>query len=591
METESAENVGIEQNNGVQTDETGDNQQVRQDFNSDSNKIEITNLGKFAYAELRGLAKKLKLNPTKMKTKNHYGGRDHAFLCFRTAEEKEQAKKLLTGYKWRGREISVKDAKAVLDPLLKRRLEEGSLDQNAPKPKKFRKKTVLEATVPLAHIPYEEQLKRKEKECIKHLQTYATAVKRASLELRPLIQANQKETGLPCVWHGIKEAPNTNGYRNKSEFAVGKNENGEKTVGFRLGAYSDGSVEVGSVNDLPHIPDRTKLAVKLFETYIQSSKYDVFCMELYTGQFRQFTVRQSNATGEIMLIVGIHTTEILDELEELIKDIVNYFTERVSNELNVTSIYIEEINKREIGQTQNKVRHIYGSKYITDEILGLKFRISAQSFFQINTKSADVLYDLAIKMGKIDPNTTVLDICCGTGSIGLCFAKHCKEVLGVEIIEEAINDAKFNAQENQIENSKFYAGNCDDYIHSLVHEAENENLLAIVDPPRAGLQSRSKEALRNARGLNRFIYIACSPKAAMQNWIDFSRPCSKSLKGYPFILKEAAAVDMFPHTDHIEMVLLFERQSKSSETKNGTTSVRNENVLQPTDTDKSLTAE
>lgn len=76
-------------------------------------------------------------------------------------------------------------------------------------------------------------------------------------------------------------------------------------------------------------------------------------------------------------------------------------------------------------------------------------------------------------------------------------------------------------------------------------------------------EPRSKEALRNARGLNRIIYIACAPKAAMQNWIDLSRPCSKTLKGEPFVLKEAAAVDMFPHTDHIEMVLLFERlQSK-----------------------------
>lgn len=358
-----------------------------------------------------------------MKAKNHHRGDNHAFLCFRSVEEKEEAKKLLTGYNWRGREISVKEAKAVVDPVLKRRLEEKKLDQNAPKPKKFRMKTVLEATVPLAELPYEEQLQRKEKECIKHLQAYATAVKRASLELRPIIQANQKEKGLPCQWHGIKEAPNTKGYRNKSEFAVGKNENGEKTVGFRVGTYSNGSVEVGSVQDLPHIPDRTKLAVKLFESYIQSSKYDVFCMELYTGHFRQFTVRQSDATGEIMIIVGLHTTPILDELDELITDIVNYFTERVGNELDVTSIYIEEINKREVGQTHNKVRHVYGSKYITDMILGLKFRISAQSFFQINTKSAEVLYDLAMKMGKIDANTTMLDICCGTGTIGLCFAK------------------------------------------------------------------------------------------------------------------------------------------------------------------------
>lgn len=146
-------------------------------------------------------------------------------------------------------------------------------------------------------------------------------------------------------------------------------------------------------------------------------------MELYKGQFRQFSVRLSETTDEIMLIVGLHTTEILSELDDLIKDIVDYFTHREGKQINVASIYIEEINKREIGQTHNKMLHVYGSKYITDTILGLKFRISAASFFQINTKSAEVLYDLAIKMSKVNVETSVLDICCGTGTIGLCFAK------------------------------------------------------------------------------------------------------------------------------------------------------------------------
>lgn len=358
-----------------------------------------------------------------MKTKNNHGGRDHAYLCFRTVEEKEEAIKLFSDFTWKGRKLRVKEAGAAMDPVLKRRLEEGNADESKRKNKRFKTKTVLEATAPLAHLPYADQIKRKEAECIRHLQTYARAVKKASLELRPMIQANEKANGLPCIWHGIKEAPNINGYRNKSEFAVGKDENGERTVGFRVGSYSDGSVEVGSIQELPHVPDRTKDAVKLFESYIKSSKYDVFSMELYTGQFRQFVVRLSESNGEIMLIVGIHTTEILGEVDDLIKDIVDYFTEREGKELNVTSIYVEEINKREVGQTHNKVHHVYGSKYITDTILGLKFRISAASFFQINTKSAEVLYDLAIKMSKVDSNTTVLDICCGTGTIGLCFAK------------------------------------------------------------------------------------------------------------------------------------------------------------------------
>lgn len=331
--------------------------------------------------------------------------------------------KSFDGLKWKGRELKVKEAKPKMDPMLKRRMEDDKRSKKKSKSKKSRKKTVGEATAPFAELPYDEQLKRKEKECIKYLNKYASAVKKASYELRPIIRSNQKKKGLPCIWHGIKASPQIDGYRNKNEFAVGKNENGEKTVGFRLGSYTSGSLEVGSVQDLPHVPDRTKLAVKLFESYVRSSKYRIFSAEMYIGQFRQFTVRLSQSTGEIMVIVGLHTSEILDELDDLIKDIIEFFTERDGKELNVTSIYIEEINKRIIGQTQNIFRHVHGSKYISDTILGLKFRISAASFFQINTKSAEVLYDLAIKMGNVDSDTSVLDICCGTGTIGLCFAK------------------------------------------------------------------------------------------------------------------------------------------------------------------------
>lgn len=446
----------VEENIEVENDETNnDNPQQRQDFTSESYKVEVTNMGKFSFGvsvflfiqvisqfikkrrfflilfeiqEFRCLIKKLKLKPTKMKTKNHHGGKDHAYLCFRTIAEKDEALKIFDGFVWRGRQLRVKEAKPSLDPVLKRRLEEDKADENSQKAKKFKRKTVLEATAPLAHLPYPEQLKRKEAECIKHLQAYARAVKKSSLALRPMIQAQEKEKGLPCIWHGIKEAPNTNGYRNKCEFAIGKNENGETTVGFRLGSYCDGSVEVGSIQDLPHVPEPTKLAVKLFEAYIKSSEFAVFSVELYTGQFRQLSVRVSESTGEIMLIVGIHTSEITEKVEELTEDIVNYFTEREGKELNVTSIYIEEMNKREVGQTYNKIQHVHGSKYINDTILGLKFRISAAAFFQINTKSAEVLYDLAMKMGRVDSSTSVLDICCGTGTIGLCFAKVIEKI-------------------------------------------------------------------------------------------------------------------------------------------------------------------
>lgn len=366
---------------------------------------------------------KLKLSPSKIKTPNKFGGKNFAFVCFRNETDKENALKILDGYNWKGRTFKAKSAKAIMDPMLKRRLQnsEQNVASTASSPIK---KTILEATVPLAHLPYAEQLKQKEADCIKQLHAYADAVKRANHHLKKSIAATKLElNGLPCIWHGFKASPRTEEYRNKNEFAIGKNADGEKIVGFRLGSYIDGTIEVGSIKDLPHVPQRTKDAADSFQTYIRSSKYTVFSPEFYTGQFRQFCVRLSASTGELMLIVGLHTKEILDELVALKADIIDYFTNREGKALNVTSIYVEEMNKREVGQQFNRMEHIHGSKYITDCILGLKFRISAASFFQINTAAAEVLYDFAIKMGKVNEETSVLDICCGTGTIGLCFAK------------------------------------------------------------------------------------------------------------------------------------------------------------------------
>lgn len=143
----------------------------------------------------------------------------------------------------------------------------------------------------------------------------------------------------------------------------------------------------------------------------------------------------------------------------------------------------------------NPVTHLSGSTHITDTIQGLQFRISPLAFFQINTAGADVLYQQAIDLAAPNKETIMLDICCGTGTIALAFAKHCKQVLGVEIVPDAIKDAEHNAETNDIKNCKFFAGNADDYIKSMVREAlyaqepgKPIDLIAVVDPPRAGLR-------------------------------------------------------------------------------------------------------
>ncbi|TMW43186.1 hypothetical protein DOY81_011735 [Sarcophaga bullata] len=250
---------------------------------------------------------------------------------------------------------------------------------------------------------------------------------------------------------------------------------------------------------------------------------------------------------------------------------------RKMNHTNVPLCIIKMLS--EVGQIVSPVEHLMGTTHITDIIHNLEFRISPLAFFQINTASANVLYQKAIDLAAPKENSTVLDICCGTGTIALAFAKHCKQVLGVEIIPDAIKDAEYNAKKNNIQNCKFYAGNANDYIQSMVKEVvygtapgETLDLVAIVDPPRSGLHHRSILAIRAATAIKRLVYISCNPKRAQRNWIELGRYESKQYKGEPFYPVTAVAVDMFPHTTHTEMIVLFERMEK--EEKKNTADVK-----------------
>lgn len=193
-------------------------------------------------------------------------------------------------------------AQAVVDPLLRKRLANNGDTPTVTK-------TALQVTAPLAHIPYDQQIQQKNDEAVKQLRSYAQIIKTVNRQLRETVEVRQTANdGLPCRWHGFKASPHISEYRNKNEFTIGKNAEGEKVVGFRLSSYADGSVQVGSIDNLPHVPERAKQAAKVYEGFIGASKYDVFNPEFYTGRFRQLTVRLSAMTQELMIIVGVHTT-------------------------------------------------------------------------------------------------------------------------------------------------------------------------------------------------------------------------------------------------------------------------------------------
>lgn len=484
------------------------------------------------------------------------------YICFKDEEERENGIKILNGYVWKGKTLTATHAKAAPDPLVKRRNE--NIDGGDQPPPVKRMKTVEETTTDLVHLSYADQLRHKQEKIKETLKNFGQRVFKENYSMRSFIDNQRsKYEGLPCQLLDIIPSPQIDGYRNKCEFTIGKNSTGEKVVGFRLGSYSSGSIEVGSAANLRNINDRMKQTIILFEEFIRSSKFDVFEPECHTGQYKQLAVRTSKSNDELMVIVGVNPQDSSEEqLAEIKKEICDFFTIGNGKELNVTSLYYLGMPKRQSG-VKYVEEHLHGTSHITETIHGLKFRISPSAFFQVNTACAEILYQTAIDFATAKDSTTVFDICCGTGTVGLCFAKHVANVIGVELVAEAIEDAKFNANANNISNCNFIQGFAEDTISSMMSTARfqnNKDIIAVLDPPRAGLHNRAINSIRSARHLNRIVYISCAPAGATKNWCDLMRPPSKTMSGDPFVPVKAVAVDMFPHTHHTELIILFERQ-------------------------------
>jgi len=174
-----------------------------------------------------------------------------------------------------------------------------------------------------------------------------------------------------------------------------------------------------------------------------------------------------------------------------------------------------------------------------------------------------VLYSTVRSLLEVSPNTCVLDVCCGTGTIGICVAEKCNQVLGIEMVSSAVEDAKKNASLNKIDSEKcdFFAGKAEDIIDSVIMKAKYENIVAIVDPPRGGLHQRVLQLIRKCRQIKTLIYVSCDPKAATKNFVDLARPpTNKGYKGSPFIPTKLIPVDLFPHCTQSELILVLQRQ-------------------------------
>ncbi|XP_016022432.2 tRNA (uracil-5-)-methyltransferase homolog A isoform X3 [Rousettus aegyptiacus] len=526
---------------------------IRDDlFTSEIFKLELQNVPRHAsFSDVRRFLGRFGLQPHKTKL---FGQPPCAFVTFRSAAERDKALRVLHGALWKGRPLSVRLAKPKVDPMARKRRREDESEPPAT--------CVNDVVTPLWTVPYAEQLERKRLECEQVLQKLAKEIGNTNRALLPwLLSQKHKHNKACCPLDGVRPSPQQTEYRNKCEFLVGVGVDGkDNTVGCRLGKYKGGTCAVAAPFDTVHIPKATKQVVKAFQEFIRSTAYSAYDPETYSGHWKQLTVRTSRR-GQAMAIAYFHPQKLSpEELTELKASLAQHFLAGPGKASGVTCLYfVKEGQRKAPSQEGLPLEHVAGDRYIHEDLLGLTFQISPHAFFQVNSPAAEELYTVIQDWAHLDTESTVLDVCCGTGTIGLALARKVKRVVGIELCQAAVEDARVNACNNELSNVEFHCGRAEDLVPALVSRMVSQKLVAILDPPRAGLHSKVILAVRKAENLKWLLYVSCNPWAAMGNFVDLCRTPSNRVKGTPFRPVKAVAVDLFPQTPHCEMLILFER--------------------------------
>ncbi|KJD36280.1 RNA methyltransferase [Tamlana sedimentorum] len=379
--------------------------------------------------------------------------------------------------------------------------------------------------------------------------------KQSTLELFKRIG---KVTDIEDKFDEFINSPNTFHYRNKMEYgfsAIGYNHELKTDVDeFTLGFKKRGTWWCGDNlnNDSGLFDGQLENNLKNIRAYCQNTGLAPWHAPKKEGFFRYFVVRKSYKTN--MLLFNLVTTSYdlpKFSLNKFAEYLTELFGDRVAGFLHTIN---DEIGDRTIA-TSGSIKLIYGEDKIVEELLGLNFEISMKSFFQTNPKSAEKLYSKVVeyvleKQESVD-NSVVLDLFCGTGTIGQIIANKANntKIVGVDIVASAIEDAKENAKRNNIEGLKFYAADVGKFL-SEHPEYKNKIETIVLDPARAGIAPKTLNKIINLNA-ERLVYVSCNPATQARDTEQLM------LAGYQ--IKKISLVDQFPHTAHIETVVLFEK--------------------------------
>ena len=333
----------------------------------------------------------------------------------------------------------------------------------------------------------------------------------------------------------ILGAPDCHNYRNKAQYPVAQKK-GRAYAGF----YKAGTHEVVENERcliLPEDTDRVKNAVM---DYVNQFKIPAYEEVSHTGLLRHIYVRRGAVSGQILVCLVINGSRI-PKPQELIH--------RLKKIPGFTTLVLGVNTKKGNAILGDEFITLYGEGFIEDTLCGLNFRLSPRSFYQVNHYQAQRLYQAAIAQAEITKEDLVLDLYCGVGTITLSMAAAAGKVIGVEVVPQAIEDAKDNARRNGIENAEFFCGDAGKAALELQKQGICPDVI-VVDPPRKGLNEDTIEAL-DRMNPRRIVYVSCDPAT-------LSRDVAL-LKQRGFALKNAQAADLFPRCAHVESIVCLVR--------------------------------
>ena len=365
----------------------------------------------------------------------------------------------------------------------------------------------------LRHMDYEQELALKQA----HVQSCLTRIGGQTISALPITGAAQ-----------------TNGYRNKVQFPV-QEQDGCPVAGFFSGK-THRVIPVRHCRIQPDCADAIRGAVLAWMEQYHIRAYDE---QTHTGYIRHIYIRFGAESGQILVCIVANCAQ-LPKKKQLVAALL-------AAEPGITTIVFSPNTKKGNTVLGTEFHPLYGDGTITDTLCGLQFRLSAPAFYQVNHAQAERLYEKAVQLAGLTGNETVLDLYCGTGTITLCLARHAKKAIGVEIVPQAIEDAKFNAAQNGMENAEFFCMDAGQAAKMLADRRTRPDVI-VVDPPRKGVSADVIEAI-GAMAPQRVVYVSCDPATLARDL--------KLLTAAGYTPQTAEAFDLFPRCAHVETVVLL----------------------------------